>query len=620
MGTTSRERRQHERTVRARCFLPGGEFITFPEETPGLTLWQRFADMVKQFPDRPAVVEESGVLDYQGLAAAADRVAAAVATCAQDTPGPVGVLFDAGAHAFAAMLGTLKLGRAYLPLDPGYPAARLGYMFEDCGATVLITSERHRERARALGVDEDRTLYIEDIMRNANPHTGNEVGHRGEALVLYTSGSTGKPKGFTQTHRNLLHDVMHYTNVAHFCAGDRFLLVSSISFAGSLRTIYGALLNGACLYPYTLRERGLLDLESWVLEHEITIYRSVPTLFRQFTGALGGRTRFPALRLIYLAGEPVYRSDFELYRAHFSDTCVLVNRLGSGEALTFRFYFMDKNTRVEGSLVPVGYEVAGREIVLLDENETVATQPGTGEIAVRSGYVTPGYLNNPAADAAAFLALPEAGDLPLFRTGDIGRMLADGCLIHLGRRDFQVKVRGARVEIGDIEMTLMTHPGAREAIVKPSTDPQGNTTLVAYVTEAPSAKLSISGLMRFAEDNLPYYMVPSRFAILDRFPLTPSGKVDRRNLPPLDDTRPPLDNVLVLPRSDTERRLAGLWSEVLGVATIGVNDRFLELGGNSLQAMQIIARVLDDTGTTLSMKDVLLEASTVAEMSAIIDA
>lgn len=280
---------------------------------------------------------------------------------------------------------------------------------------------------------------------------------------------------------------------------------------------------------------------------------------------------------------------------------------------------MDRNTRVNDSLVPVGFDVPDNEVVPLDEDQNVVAQPGMGEIALRSSYVTPGYINNPAANAGSFLSIPGAGGPPLYRTGDIGKMLGDGCLVHLGRRDFQVKIRGARVEIGDIETTLMTHPGVREAIVSPSTDPLGNTTLLAYVTETSASELSTSRLMRFAEDNLPYYMVPARFAILDQLPQTASGKVDRRNLPPLDDARPALDNVLVLPRTETERHLAGLWSEALGIATIGVNDRFTELGGNSMQAMEIIARVVDDTGVTLSMKDVLMEASTVAEMSAIID-
>lgn len=618
MGEIARDRRRHEREVRRRCFLPGGGFTPFPEETQGLTLWRRFAEVAGRFPHRRAVVEESATLDYLELATAAARIAGALDAFGRSARGPVGILLPAGGHAFAATLGTLKLGRSYLPLDPDYPAPRLGYMFEDCGAAVLITSRRYRETAGALGADADQTLYVEDIVEDSAPHTGDAGDSGDDALVLYTSGSTGKPKGFTQTHRNLLHDVMHYTNAAHFCPEDRFLMVSSISFAGSLRTIYGALLNGACLYPHALRERGLLGLESWISEHDITIYRSVPTLFRQFVSILSGDTRFPSLRLIYLAGEPVYRSDFELYRRHFADSCVLVNRIGSGEALTFRCYFMDKHTRVDGSLVPVGYDVPDNEVVLLDESQNIVAQPGTGEIALRSSYVTPGYINNPTANAASFL-VPTGTGGTLLRTGDIGKVLADGCLIHLGRRDFQVKIRGARVEIGDIETTLMAHPGVREAIVSPSKDAQGNTTLTAYVTETNPGELSTTRLMRFLEDELPYYMVPARFALLDRLPQTASGKVDRRNLPPLDDARPALDNILVLPRNDTERRLAGLWSEVLNVATIGVHDRFTELGGNSIQAMTIIARVLDDTGTTLSMKDVLLEAATVAEMSAVIE-
>jgi amino acid adenylation domain-containing protein len=615
MGATARGRSRYERSIRERCRHPSSEELEFPENFQGMTLWHRFHEMAQRFPSRPAIVDSRGTVDYASLAAAASRLAAA--KIAQVTR-PVGILLDTGADAMVAMLAALRSGRPYLPMDPGYPPARLRYMFEDCDAATLFTSREHIDLVHELGISSSCVLYVEDAQAASEPPNAPIQEETDPALVLYTSGSTGVPKGFTQTHRNILLDIMNYMDAGRFCPADRFLLVSSISFADSLRTIYGALLNGACLYPYALRERGLLGLESWIADNDITVYRSVPTLFRQFLGARKSDIPFPSVRLVYLSGETVYRSDFDLFCQHFSDECILVNRLGTGEALTFRIYYMDKGTKLDGGLVPVGYPVIGKEVVLLDEDGKVVTQPGTGEIAICSSYVTPGYINNPDANSKAFIEPSPGSGPPLYRTGDIGRILADGCLVHLGRQDFQVKIRGARVEIGEIETIMLTHDAVRESVVGVAKDPQGDSILVAYITLVPGTDPSVSDLMNFAEERLPHYMVPSRFVILDRMPLTPSGKTDRKSLPPIDDNRPSIDAVLVLPRSDTEHMVAGLWSEVLGIETIGVHDRFLELGGNSLQAMQIIRRVVDATGTSLSMQEVLMKASTVAEMSAII--
>ncbi len=207
-------------------------------------------------------------------------------------------------------------------------------------------------------------------------------------------------------------------------------------------------------------------MANWLIENEITIYRSVPTIFRHFINILTGEEKFPKIRLAYLSGEPVFKKDVESYQTHFSEDCIFVNRLGSGEALTYCMNFIDKQTSIKDIHVPVGYAVPGKEVILLGDVHEEEDGSRIGEIAVRSRYLSPGYWKRADLTRTTFLSDPEGGDSRIYRTGDLGRMLPDGCLVHLGRKDFQVKIRGHRIEIAEIEMALLDHVAVKEAIVR----------------------------------------------------------------------------------------------------------------------------------------------------------
>ena len=412
------------------------------------------------------------------------------------------------------------------------------------------------------------------------------------ALLLYTSGSTGAPKGIVQSHRNVLHDTMHYTNRGRFTHEDRLLLISSVSFAASLRTIYTALLNGASLHPFDVNTEGFPRLAQWMREQAITIYRSVPTVFRYFASTLTGTDQFPALRLLYLGGEPVSGTDVELYRRHFGRGCVLVNRLGSTETLTYRSCFIDHDTPIPDGPVPVGYPVPGKEVLIVDADGCPVPPGEAGEIVVRSRYLSPGFWRQPERTRAVFALDPDDLDVRRYRTGDLGRLEADGCLFHLGRIDFEVKIRGHRVEMPGVETALRAVDGVRDAVVVAQRRGQ-HDSLVAYIVPTTPRAPDVSTLRRVLAGQLPDYMVPATYVVLDALPLLPSGKVDRRALPEPTTERPELAVSLVAPRNEVEAALAAIWAEVLGLDAIGVHDEFLDLGGDSLSASRIIARVTD---------------------------
>jgi acyl-coenzyme A synthetase/AMP-(fatty) acid ligase/acyl carrier protein len=377
-------------------------------------------------------------------------------------------------------------------------------------------------------------------------------------------------------------------------------------------TTFSALLNGAALYPFDIKEQGVADLATWLNTEDITIYISAATIFRHFVRTLTGED-FLKLRLIKLGGEPVRKSDVELYKEYFSPRCVLVNVLSSTETGNFSHYFIDKQTEITTNIVPVGYAVEDMEVLLLDEAGGEVRRGYMGEIAIKSRYLSPGYWRKPGHTRAAFSSV-RGSDERIYRTGDLGRMRADGCLEHLGRKDFQVKIRGFRVELGEIEAVLGEHPAVQETALASRKDVSGDNSLVAYLVPAPGQAPTTGELRGYLREHLPEHMVPSRLVFLDTLPLTPMGKVDRRALPAPEPARSEPEASSVGPRSPIEEALAGIWEDVLHLPRVSIDDDFFELGGHSLLAMQVMTRINLHFGVELAPRT-LFAAPTVAGLA-----
>jgi acyl-coenzyme A synthetase/AMP-(fatty) acid ligase/acyl carrier protein len=435
--------------------------------------------------------------------------------------------------------------------------------------------------------------------------------------VIYTSGSTGRPKGVMQNHRNVLHYMMNYTNGLHICAEDRLTLLYSFSVNGGGHDMFAALFNGAAVCPYDLKAEGFAGLGQWLIDERITIYHSVPTIFRQFAESLTGRKDFPDIRIVRLGGEPVYRRDVNVFKKHFSNDCILVNRLGSTETGSLRMFFLDKETEVPNNLVPVGYAVDDNDILLLDD---VGAQVAgdEGEIAVRTRYVSPGYWRRPDLTADSFFDDPADEKGKIYRTGDLGRMLPDGCLLHLGRKEFFVKIRGYRVELDEIEMTLMEFPGIKDVVVTALNNNSGDERLVAYVVPKTAPGPNVSEMRRFLADKLPDYMIPTTFITLNALPLTDTLKVDRKALPEPKGLRPQVAVSYAPPRNSVEEALAKIWAEVLNLDQVGIHDNFFDLGGHSLAATRVISRVVQTFSLDELPITVFFDSPTVAEMAKVI--
>jgi len=441
-----------QKAIRAKCVHPAGTFIPFGLSAIEQSIPDRFEQQVASYPDRLAVRTRSHSFTYAELNRAANGLAHLLLT--QRGPGtePIALLLEKDALLIAAILGVLKAGKIYVPLDPTFPNARLSSILDDLQTGLIVTDNQYIRLAGELAGQRLQVINIDEIDASRGEESpGLLLSPDTLAYILYTSGSTGQPKGVVQTHRNVLNKVMHYTNDVHLSMDDRLSLLPSCSFEAAVRDLFGALLNSATLFSFNLKYEGLTSLANFLMQEEITIYHSTPTVFRHLSGILTGQEDFSKLRLIYLGGEPVSKQDVALCRYYFAPDCVLVNEWGSTEHGTGCQYFIGKETRLAGSVVPVGYAVEGVEILILDETGQKVDVDGIGEIAVRSQYLSPGYWRNPELTEAAFDLDPRGGGERIYRTGDLGRLSADGCLEHLGRKDFQVKIRGHRIESAEVE-------------------------------------------------------------------------------------------------------------------------------------------------------------------------
>lgn len=597
---------------------PEPTFVPFKKREIEQSVAERFEQQVQQYPNQPAVTSRNHALTYDALNRAANRVALAILAQRGEENEPVGLLLEQSIPALVGILGVLKAGKFYVPLDPAYPQSRLAAMVADSQVALIVTNNSHMASATSLAEETRHIVNIDALDSNfPDRNPGLAISPDALAYLFYTSGSTGQPKGVVQNHRNVLHQIMTYTNGLHLSPDDRLTLLHSYGFSASRLDIFGALLNGAELVPFSVAQHGLANLARWLVAEKITLLHWVPTAFRHFVDTLTGMERFPHLRLIVLGSEPVSPRDVELYKKHFAPDCVLVNRFGTTETGNIRWSLIDKHTKISTAFVPVGYAIEDTEVLLIDETGKAVGTNDVGEIAVKSRYLSPGYWRQPDLTRAAFLPDPAQTDKKIYRTGDMGYVRPDGCLVYVGRKDFQAKIRGHRVEVGEIERALLEHPAVREAVVVALEDTPEDKRLAAYIVAREEVSPTNSVLRNFLEARLPTYMVPTAFVRLKAFPLTPSGKVDRRALPEPNKATSELDTPFAEPRTAIEKRLTQIWSDVLGIARVGIHDDFLDLGGHSLLASTIISRVSDAFEVELSFRD-FFECPTVARLAEII--
>jgi amino acid adenylation domain-containing protein len=611
---------RQQRSVRSTLVHPTNPFLEFKPEEIDQSLPSRFEQQVKQYPAHIALKTEHAQWTYDALNGLANRIARAVLARCGSEGERIALLFAHDASMMAGILGVLKTGKVYVPLDPFSPRERLMHILADSQAEVILTHNRHLMLAKALAKDTLRVINVDDLTSSGVPENlGLPIAPGTMAYILYTSGSTGQPKGVMQSHRNVLYFIRMYTNSLHISADDRLTLLSTYGFDAAVLDIFGALLNGATLYPFDLHTEELTRLAAWLQREAITIYHSTPTIYRHFVRTLTAAEYFPALRILALGGEAMYKPDVDLYKQHFSSECLLVNGWGATEATLALQYFIDQQTEIKQHTVPVGYPVEGIELFVRNDAGGVVEDYGPGEIVIRNPHLALGYWRQPVLTGAVFEGDPVRGNQRLYYTGDLGRWLPDGTLEYLGRRDHQVKIRGMRIELGEVEAALEQHQAVRETAVIARENVPGETRLVAYLVPAQERTPTVTELRRWLKKRLPDSMIPATFVWLDVMPLTTSGKVDRRVLPEPDLTRSDLAETFVAPRTPSEQQVAAIWCHLLDLERVDIHDNFFELGGHSLLAVQLMSRVRAATHVEVSLLS-FFETPTVLGIAGLIEA
>jgi amino acid adenylation domain-containing protein len=578
-----------------------------------------FEEQAAATPDAPALVSAPGTVTYRALNARANRLAHHLAALGVGPEARVAVCQERGMEAVVSILAVIKASGAYVPLDPGYPAERLAWMLADSGARVLVTEEALRgalpvpDGMPVVSVDADREAI--GAASAANP--ADRAGQGALAYVVYTSGSTGTPKGVAVEQRAVVR-LVRGTDFVALEADDRVAQLSNLSFDAATFEIWGALLNGATLVGVP-REVALApaQLARALGEGGITAAFLTTALFNQIAAELPAA--FATLRHLLFGGEAVDPGAVRRVLAAGAPRRLL-HVYGPTENTTFSAWHPVSEVPAGAQTVPIGRPVAHSTLLVLDGALRPAPIGVPGELFVGGHGVARGYLNRPSLTAERFVpdpfsAMPGAR---MYRTGDRVRWLAEGAVEFGGRLDEQVKVRGFRVEPGEIEAALRRHPGVAECTVVGREDEPGDRRLVAYVVPAAAeAETDAEALRAHLRGTLPEYMVPAAFVALAALPLNPNGKVDRRALPAPDYAA--AEASYVAPRTPAEEVLAAVWAEVLRVERVGAHDGFFELGGHSLLATRVVSRVREVFGVELPLRT-LFESPTVAGLADAVEA
>ncbi len=590
------------------------EFNTHPAASPNSSqtnqcLHHLIETQVKKTPNDIAVVFAGEKVTYQELNNRANQLAHYLQLLGVKPEKHVGICLERSIEMVVGLLGILKAGGVYIPIDPNYPRERLAFLLEDSQAPLLLTQQHlltklttYPGQIICLDTEWEITRYSKD-----NPTT--KITLDNLAYTIYTSGSTGKPKGAMNTHRGICNRLLWMQETYKLTASDAVLQKTPISFDVSVWELFWPLITGARLV--IAQPEGHKDsayLIRLIAKESITTVHFVPSMLQVFLEAPGVE-KIKSLKRVICSGEAL---NFPLQQRFFEilDT-ELYNLYGPTEAaIDVTFWKCEKKS--DKSIVPIGRPINNTQIYLLDSQLQPVPIGIPGELHIGGINLARGYLNRPDLTSEKFIANPFSDDPEsrLYKTGDLARYLFDGNIEYLGRTDNQVKIRGFRIELGEIESVLCQHLAVREAVVIVQQNQLEYTSLVAYVVFHKNVIHSTSELRSFLQQNLPEYMIPSSFVLLDSLPLTPNGKVDRRALP-APQAHPELEEPFVASYTPVEEMLVGIWTHLLGIKQIGINDNFFDLGGHSLLATQVISQVQKVFRVELPLR-YLFESPTVA--------
>lgn len=561
-----------------------------------------FEEQVGRTPDSIAVAFANEEISYGELNQRANQLAHYLRKAGVQPEEMVGICVDRSVEMIVGLLGILKAGGVYVPLDPTYPTERLSFMLEDTQVPVLLMQASLRNNlpvtrnASVIALDTDWAVLAGESQENPTCRTDPE----NLAYVIYTSGSTGRPKGVSVPHRGVVRLVKE-TNYAKLESDEVFLQFAPLSFDLSTFEIWGSLLNGARLVMMKPGLPALAEVGETISRGGVTTLWLTAGLFHQMIESEPEGLR--GLRQLLAGGDVLSVSHVEK-TARELGSCRLINGYGPTENTTFTCcYDVKAGEQFDGN-VPIGFPIANTSVYILDREMRLVPIGVAGELCTGGDGLARGYLNRPDLTAARFIpdSFSNRPGARLYRTGDLARYGPDGTILFLGRVDNQVKLRGFRIELGEIEIVLAQHQAVRECVVMVRKDQPEHKRLVAYIVPSQESA-SIGELRAFLKEKLPEYMVPSSYVLLEAVPLTANGKVDRRALLEMEPLPTEIQAAYVAPQTQTERTIVGIWQEVLHLEKVGTSDNFFDMGGHSLLVVKVHSKLSEVFGTDLKITD-----------------
>jgi amino acid adenylation domain-containing protein/non-ribosomal peptide synthase protein (TIGR01720 family) len=575
------------------------------------TLAARFTETVSKYPDRIALTFGKESLTYREIDSRSNRIARFLEKQGISPEKRVVICLERSPELIIAMLGVVKAGGVYVPIDPAYPRERIEFTVTDCEAELILTTTSLcsllPKSAPTICLDAEDAPYLTE---STEPLSINALEPERGAYVIYTSGSTGKPKGVLVTQGNVTRLFESTNHWFGFNQTDVWTFFHSFAFDFSVWEIWGALLYGGRLVivPYGI-SRDPKSFLKLARDEKVTVLNQTPSAFTQLLVA-EETLQWPeptALRYIIFGGEALNLQSLRpWFERHGEDKTSLVNMYGITETTVHVTYRPISRKDLEStSSSIIGQPIPDLRLYILDPYGNPVPPGVTGEIYVGGAGVARGYLNRPEQNAQRFVCAPFSKDSTarLYRSGDLGRFLPNGDLEYLGRLDHQVKIRGFRIEIGEIEAALSQFPGVQENIVVVHSGDSNEKQLIAYLVCASGTKLTIETLRNHLQQCLPDYMVPSHFVHLDKFPLTPNGKIDRKALPAPEINRENLEVAFVPPETPEEAILAKIWQKVLGVNRVGRFDNYFVLGGDSIRSIRVCS-LSEEAGLKLKLEQI----------------
>jgi len=572
--------------------------------TPESCLHKIVEEITVHFPKNIAIRCDGQKYLYTDLNKYSNQLAHKIIDKIGSGPANIAILFENNYELIVSILAILKAGKSFVPLEINFPLARNKAIIDDARCELILSKKKHLNKAQQL-TDDNSIICVDDDLSNFSKKNV-ESGSTPESLafIVYTSGSTGNPKGAKHTHRSFIHLVMRFNEICPSNNNDIFGIFLSPAFSAHAFIMFTALLNGSCLSLYNIKSNMLSVFLHWFEKEKISVSMMIPSFLRHVLAVIENKKTLGHLRNLIIGGESLYRSDVEKLRKFLKKNTSIINILASTETYVCCALVFDSDTLLKGNNIPVGYPVKDMDIAIIDENGNNADINKIGKIRISSKYISTGYWNDDL-NRDIICREKEDKDIVTFNSSDLGYIMEDGCIVHVGREENFIKLRGFRINLNEITNILLENKDVSEAICIMKKNQVGAEQIIAYLVPASDNTPDIEFLKVKLVRLLPDYMIPSHFVILEKLPNNSSGKTDLKKLPDIEWGNLQENSEYTKAGSKLETEIVGIFESSLKIKPIGIRNNFMKIGADSLSLFLVFNKIEKKYNIKLKVDSIL---------------